>query len=317
MNKVIIPSQSNLNDSRSFNNAMKEFVDNEDDLQKLKIPPKLALSKKIRESLNQSASSSQQGSVRNSRKSIFLPIPTVVRNENIIMGTKTYKSFIKSPSNGKNSLLEPGIAGNKKSMLKRGDTMFTKFSEKKQDDLKNKKKGIGGKMFINELWGKKHYQEIINSTLLKEQDDEYRKLHFQTTEEKAETSEGYIYAKYVLNNDITDKLIDKYQRQQPILKEDLAIYTDSALENPLLYSEETPKSRGSILKHSFSINRFLTPSPKNQGRVSPIRLGSINHPKENLINDEYVQSYYPIILSKFHSLSIFMRHFRSESIKSE
>ena len=307
--KIIIPSQNNLNDSRNFNNAMKEFVDDENDLHKLKIPSTLALSKKVRESLNLSASSSQQGSVR---KSVFQPIPTLVRNENVIMGTKTYKSFIKPPRNDKD-ILELGKADNRKTVFKRGDTMFTKFSEKKQDDLKNKKRGTGGKMFINELWGKKHYQEIINSTLLKEQDNEYRKLNFQTTEAKAEISENYIYSKYIQNNDITDNLIDKYQRQRPILKEDLAIYTNSVCENPILYSEETPKSRGSILKHSFGVHRFLTPSPKSHYVGSPVRFESNNQPKEILTKNEYN----PIILSKFRLFSIFIRLSRSEPSKSE
>jgi len=149
---------------------------------------------------------------------------------------KTFDTFIKNEESEKDSASSP----------KSSNKDTSSFSIQK-DILANKNQQYKrnrstGKMYVNELWSKKHYYEIVNSSELAKQQEEVIKKSFQTTEERANEVNELCRAKLEPKSIQGRYLLEKYQKRDLITEEDLSLKSDL---DPQFAAE---KSRSSIYK---------------------------------------------------------------------
>jgi len=115
-----------------------------------------------------------------------------------------------------------------------------------------------GKMYVNELWSKKHYNSVVNTSQLAKQQEELSRRNFQTTEEKInEVNEIYKMKKG--QKQFQEKyLLEKYQNKEPITQEDLSLKSD--LDYQKLTSLKVSTQRRPKLSISRAHNRLLRKS---------------------------------------------------------
>jgi len=125
-------------------------------------------------------------------------------------------------------------------------------------DKEDKRKKSTGKMYVNELWSKKHYKSVVNTSQLAKQQEELSRRNFQTTEEKVNEVHEIYKMKQGQKQFQEKYLLDKYQNKEPITQEDLSLKSD--LDYQKLTSLKVPTQRRPKLSISRSHIRLLRKS---------------------------------------------------------
>lgn len=130
---------------------------------------------------------------------------------------KTFDTFVKKEEIEKDSSRSPKNSSNKDGIQK------SILANKNQEYKRNKSTG---KMYVNELWSKKHYYEVVNSSDLAKQQEEVIKKIIQTNEEKDHEINERCRAKLEPKSVQGKYLLEKYQKRELITEEDISLQSE-------------------------------------------------------------------------------------------
>jgi len=206
--------------------------------------------------------SSKEEKNRDSQKRkthLLQEVPSILKRENILMGEKTFNHFYDPDRFLKGSILETEKRMRSKPVIiKKGDFVNPNSHQKNIDHQRFKRRKTGGKMFINELWSKKHYSEIIHNTMIWDQNNELIKANIETTEKKIENCERFFYSHMnPLKEQIIKQLFDKHSKEQKISKEDVLLKTDYDLAFKAWDAKSRSCDKLKVKTRGSSLNKYL------------------------------------------------------------
>jgi len=285
---------------------------------------------KIRPSLSnivipevKTVTSSSQLETSQRRATFLQQVPTILKKKNILLEPETFNTFMKHDKRKVAQAVTARIKTNHDVLEKNQET---KNKSKKKVTSSYRGFNPRGKMYVNELWSQKYYTNIITSSLLKEQDDELKRLTYKTTQEKLnEINNMYIQTR-VGKETSSNKLFIKHQNEIKISEDDLTLQMDNDYDFPAMKPKRSARAKLSLKplnrSNTSAINHrssyfVMSPPAQKQNETYDFNVGTPSHSKDREMHQraESEESKAATFSSKIYPPSLEQRFVKSGTYK--